>query len=680
MGHRKLEAKADRKTKKVLDKLKQEWDICLAKEPTKYILVCNAGFTTGSTYEELAELFGKYGYLEDLILLPDKSYSFVTFSEVADASKAYEEVHANLTLPCQNNLLYLAFVNNNPKVIASPLNAWNNAKSIWPQGLHLLNDFITAEEEEHLLSSLDWNIATKNYNQTKSGLKHRQVLHFGYEFSYNENSIEIPLDSSSNIKPFPTSWTPILERALASNLINELPDQCTVNRYEPGQGIPPHIDTHSCCTGTILSLSLCSDVVMNFASDSDIDSSEINKRPATGVNNRNIEFSTHKSLIPVLLPRFSLLIMSGESRYAYTHGIAIRHSDIIPTKPVQSIASSNGDRKPAFTLMKRGLRVSLTFRKTLPRGAECNCRYTAFCDSQKDKHITLDNKMANELEKTHVHTVYDEIADHFSETRHKPWPKVLEFINSYNEIPNILIDVGCGNGKYLGHHSNMIQLGCDYSPGLLSICRKKNFEGVRCDCLAIPFRDEIADICICIAVIHHLSTEERRKRAICEIARILKSDGTSRALIYAWAKEQEKDAIPSSYLKQGKRNSPDNSANHLDASKQEQCNTRFPLVLPVHKNRTNFEHTDLLVPWKTKIHEVNCESGSSNISENSYVSSQINEAVQCERSRIVHRYYHVFREGELEKLVLSVPNLQIEKSYYDQGNWCVIFKKQNKND
>ena len=676
MGHRKLEAKADRKTKKVLDKLKKEWDISLAKEPTNYILVCNAGLTTGSTYEELAELFEKYGYLENLILLPDKSYSFVTFSEVEDASKAYREVHANLTLPCQNNLLYLAFVNTTPKVTINPLNAWSKGKSIWPQGLQLLDEFITEEEEEQLLNTLDWNIATKNYNQTKSGLKHRQVLHFGYEFSYKDNSIQIPTDSTTNIKPFPASWKPILERALASNLIDVLPDQCTVNRYEPGQGIPPHVDTHSCCTSTILSLSLCSDIVMNFAPAGDTDSSEINRHPTTGDISRNIQLSTHNNrLIPVLLPRRSILIMSGESRYAYTHGIVIRQSDIIPAKPVQSRASSNVDKKLAFTLMKRGMRVSFTFRKTLPLGAECNCRYTAQCDSQKDNHITLDNKMANELEKTHVHTVYNEIADHFSETRHKPWPKVLEFINSYNQIPNVLIDVGCGNGKYLGHHTNMIQLGCDYSPGLLSICRKKNFEGIRCDCLAIPFRDEIANVCICIAVIHHLSTEERRKRAICEIARILKSDGTSRALIYAWAKEQDKDDIPSSYLKQGNSNSRDVTGDNLEASKQEKCNTQFPLVLPVHKNRTNFEYTDLLVPWKTKIHEADCESQAKNISENSYDPSQINEAVQCDRSKIFHRYYHVFSEGELENLVLSVPNLQIVNSYYDQGNWCVIFKK-----
>ena len=52
-----------------------------------------------------------------------------------------------------------------------------------------------------------------------------------------------------------------------------------------------------------------------------------------------------------------------------------------------------------------------------------------------------------------------------------------------------------------------------------------------------------------------------------------------------------------------------------------------------------------------------------------------NQAIQNENSTTFHRFYHVFEEYELENLILSVPNLVILKSYYDQGNWCVIFKK-----
>lgn len=53
------------------------------------------------------------------------------------------------------------------------------------------------------------------------------------------------------------------------------------------------------------------------------------------------------------------------------------------------------------------------------------------------------------MEKQHVYEVYEKIAPHFSNTRYKPWPNVVKFLN---ELPDcsIVADVGCGNGKYLG--------------------------------------------------------------------------------------------------------------------------------------------------------------------------------------------------------------------------------------
>ena len=49
----------------------------------------------------------------------------------------------------------------------------------------------------------------------------------------------------------------------------------------------------------------------------------------------------------LLLPRRSLLIMSGESRYAWQHGITARKADPLPDG----------------TMMERARRVSITFRK-----------------------------------------------------------------------------------------------------------------------------------------------------------------------------------------------------------------------------------------------------------------------------------------------------------------------------
>lgn len=40
-----------------------------------------------------------------------------------------------------------------------------------------------------------------------------------------------------------------------------------------------------------------------------------------------------------------------------------------------------------------------------------------------------------------------------------------------------------------------------------------------------------------------------------------------------------------------------------------------------------------------------------------------------------HRYYHVFREGELDALVEHVASLHIVSSYYERASWCVVAEK-----
>ena len=67
------------------------------------LLLCNAGLMTGASYEELFEIFSPYGGVEDVQLLPNRSYSFVHFVEVERSRLAYENIHGKLILPQQNN-------------------------------------------------------------------------------------------------------------------------------------------------------------------------------------------------------------------------------------------------------------------------------------------------------------------------------------------------------------------------------------------------------------------------------------------------------------------------------------------------------------------------------------------------------------------------------------------------
>ena len=58
-----------------------------------------------------------------------------------------------------------------------------------------------------------------------------------------------------------------------------------------------------------------------------------------------------------------------------------------------------------------------------------------------------------------------------------------------------------------------------------------------------------------------------------------------------------------------------------------------------------------------------------------------NESLHSESgtgSQTYHRYYHVFKEGELDYLINTyVDNLHIINSYYDHANWCIVAEKVN---
>lgn len=124
------------------------------------------------------------------------------------------------------------------------------------------------------------------------------MIHFGYEFSYDTNSAlspapEIPLEIRAIIRRFPSSIVNSSGSAFS-------PDQVTVNIYEPGQGIPPHVDTHSAFEEPIVSLSLLSDVVMEFRDCANV-----------------------KAVRNAFLPARSLMVMTGASRFRFKHGSVI---------------------------------------------------------------------------------------------------------------------------------------------------------------------------------------------------------------------------------------------------------------------------------------------------------------------------------------------------------------------
>ncbi|VDO94933.1 unnamed protein product [Heligmosomoides polygyrus] len=53
----------------------------------------------------------------------------------------------------------------------------------------------------------------------------------------------------------------------------------------------------------------------------------------------------------------------------------------------------------------------------------------------------------------------------------------------------------------------------------------------------------------------------------------------------------------------------------------------------------------------------------------------LTETMATLREVTFYRFYHVFRKGELESLVTSIPSLCIVRSSFEHGNWCVVVEK-----
>ncbi|XP_068612791.1 alkylated DNA repair protein alkB homolog 8 [Brachionichthys hirsutus] len=700
----KEEKKLLRKQIKANHVLLKHESISAVSHSTKSLVVANGGLGNGVSREELSAALEAMGELETLIMPPHKPYSFVTYRSEACAQKAHVKLNGERLQRGESLVtLYLSYVDSVPSA--------EEASIPFPDGLVLVEEFVSPEEEALLLAAIDWSPADDDVTAQKA-LKHRRVKHYGFEFRYDNNNVDKDKPLPASIPP---ECLPVLKRCVLNKHISVVPDQLTVNQYESGQGIPPHVDTHSAFEDTIMSLSLGAPSVMEF-------------RHPDG------------RLVPAVLPGRSLLVMTGESRYLWTHGITPRKFDVVPASHPQTPTPTMPDLRTRgdLTLRRRGTRTSFTFRKV--RRGPCRCAFPSVCDSQGAPpapspslpSLPSSQGDAAHLEEEYVHRVYDAIASHFSSTRHSPWPRVCHFLSS---LPpgGVLADVGCGNGKYLGGNPEVVAVGCDRSCALIQICVERGFQAFVSDALSVPLRTASCDACISIAVIHHFSTQERRLAAVTELLRLLKPGG--RALVYVWAFEQEYNKRRSKYLKEHPdKSSCSNSASgdscehqgrsgvhssrHLEDKRRTVDNMQGAGKpndgkLSVHTNRTAFDTQDLLVPWhlkegkrqgegvkkdivkeQTKKTSGNtCASFSSaamttsgcspdpgfgSISSGSSQESIISTKPETGSSSlpVFHRYYHVFQQGELEQLCGQLAGVKIQSSYHDQGNWCVILEKE----
>jgi len=578
----------------------------------------------------------------------------------------------------------------------------STTESIHIPGLALIPNFITSEQEEKVIlaaitgPNAPW--APKQKRQSGNEPVKRRVQHYGYVFEYATADVirkrdpdyiagggGCPLlpaisrkvitdldvekfinDSTESLEGWNvfagivertrrTDFSPFLMKSSNESSDDNGKDdpllfpninQVTINEYVPGQGIGSHIDTPSAFGNGLISVTLHGGCVMEFRKKNE---SEQNKDKVT----RKL----------VYLPARSALLMSGPARYEWEHMIVNRRTDTV-----------NG------VVIPRKLRVSLTLRTALEETEYSNATPLEIIESsifppQWYNPISYDicdrdeknrqDLITPECEKNHVHAVYDAIAEQWHHTRGKRgvlWPGAAEFLDN---LPrgSIVADVGCGDGKYFaaGWAAGCYVIGTDISLPLLQTAMgrtggadprqvKYDESGASnkpamavADCLNLPMRDGCCDAAICIAVMHHLSSEGRRLQCLRELRRVVKEGGLIN--VQAWAMEQEA------------------------------------------KSKRKFAGSDVFVPFNAQprfLNKVQVEKKKEMKKEGDLKSkgvaemySEAYDGAEFDENKglvVFKRYCHLYRYGELDELVKQVEGLTLIQSGYESGNHFVLVR------
>lgn len=288
---------------------------------------------------------------------------------------------------------------------------------------------------------------------------------------------------------------------------------------------------------------------------------------------------------------------------------------------------------------------------------------------------------AEAYERTHVHGVYEAIAPHFSATRYKPWPAVGSFLRS-RAAGAVGLDVGCGNGKYLGVNPDVFMVGSDRSPSLIALARDRCMQlpaqegnaagpgtggeaggGVAAatdvlvaDGLSLPFRERAADFVICVAVVHHMSTRARRQEAIRQLLRCVRLGEAGQAggqvLVYVWALEQ--------------------GASRRGWDEGGEQDLLVPWVLKSQQKQPKQQKPQQKRAPKQAI------GGGNAVAKGGETPPTLTTAGPAEPGTppshtdpVFQRYYHLYRKGELEEDVLAAGGVVVS-SGYERDNWWVV--------
>ena len=164
-----------------------------------------------------------------------------------------------------------------------------DSTSVFARGAVIVPDFVTPAEEARILlriAGAPWLTELR-----------RRVQHYGFRYDYRGASSPVPAAR------FPR-WAAFMADRLRPHFGGALPVQCIVNEYRPGQGIGMHAD-HRDFGPVVASLSLGAAWPMRF-------------RPRGA---RPYASGAMPGDEVAVLPRRSVLVLTGDARRDWMHGI-----------------------------------------------------------------------------------------------------------------------------------------------------------------------------------------------------------------------------------------------------------------------------------------------------------------------------------------------------------------------
>lgn len=174
-------------------------------------------------------------------------------------------------------------------------------------GLLYIPNCISQEEQDRLIQIID----RKQWEDAQG----RRAQQYGHVYKSLAGAFRRP----RTVGELPDWLKQLALQMQTDGIFAELPNQVIINEYQPGQGIGNHIDATPTFGEVVVSLSLLSSAIMDF-----------------------MRLRDH---VEVVLEPGSVVVIRGEARYEWTHGIAGRGEDRIGEEAVP-----------------RSRRVSITFR------------------------------------------------------------------------------------------------------------------------------------------------------------------------------------------------------------------------------------------------------------------------------------------------------------------------------